>query len=152
MEKQCLQCGKIIHKPISESLRIWNSNRHKFCSKKCKNDFQKGKIPHDKGFKKGMIPWNKDKIGEYHLGEPTLEHRQKLSISKIGENNPSWKGGVSKLKTYPFDWNETLKISIRERDNYECQICGLHQDEIDINLHVHHIDYNKDNLNPKTLS
>jgi hypothetical protein len=104
-----------------------------------------------KGFKKGMTPWNKDKIGEYNLGEPSLEHRQKLSLSKMGENNPSWKGGISILKTYPLDWTETLKESIRERDKYECKICGIHQDEIDISLHVHHIDYDKDNLNPENL-
>jgi len=44
-----------------------------------------------------------------------------------------------------------LKESIRTRDNFICQECGIHQDELDRNLDVHHIDYNKDNLDPNNL-
>jgi len=68
----------------------------------------------------------------------------------IGKNNPSWKDGVS-LELYGTDWTDDLKESIRKRDNYTCQECGTHQDELSIKLDIHHIDYDKDNLNPINL-
>jgi len=150
MKKYCLQCNKEFEKPYNESKRAFK-HRHKFCSKKCKKDSQKGIIPHSNGFKKGMTPWNKDKKGFYHLGPPSIEHRYKLAISKIGENNPAWCGGMSKPQQYTDDWTDTLKESIKQRDHYECQICGIHQDELAKSLHVHHIDYIKDNCNPTNL-
>ena len=67
-----------------------------------------------------------------------------------GKNNPMWRGGTSKLP-YPFKWTETLKESIRQRDNYKCQLCGCPQEENITKLHIHHIDYNKNNLDPDNL-
>lgn len=82
------------------------------------------------------------------------EHKKKMSISHKGlqakEKNPAWKGGKS-CEIYPNDWAEDLKDSIRKRDSFVCKLCGIHQDEININFDVHHIDYNKDNLNPDNL-
>ena len=59
-----------------------------------------------------------------------------------------WKGGISYEK-YTVDWKDTLKISIRERDHYQCQICGKNQG--DTSHPVHHIDYNKKNCSPDNL-
>ena len=42
-------------------------------------------------------------------------------------------------------WNKPLKVSIRKRDNYTCQIC------FNEGLIVHHIDYNKQNCDPNNL-
>jgi len=56
--------------------------------------------------------------------------------------HPNWKGGRS---PYPNYWTETLKRSIRERDNYICQICSQYGNQ------VHHIDYDKKNCNPGNL-
>ncbi len=67
-----------------------------------------------------------------------------------GKNHPNWKGGIS-FEPYPLSWIEILRISIRERDNYICQMCGIHQDELDKKLDCHHKDYDKNNLNPKNL-
>ncbi len=67
-----------------------------------------------------------------------------------GENHPNWKGGVS-FEPYPIDWIDELKEAIRKRDDYVCQLCGIHQDESKRKLDVHHIDYNKDNLDPGNL-
>jgi predicted nucleic acid-binding Zn ribbon protein len=63
----------------------------------------------------------------------------------IGENHPNWQGGTSNFP-YPFGWNEELKQQIKERDNFVCRKCGSEE-----NLTVHHIDYNKDNLDPSNL-
>lgn len=81
------------------------------------------------------------------------ETRKKISDAQKGDKSPHWKGGIS-YQPYPEEWNETLKNSIRQRDGYVCQECGIHQDELDgrfKKLDVHHIDYNKDNLDPKNL-
>ena len=118
----------------------------------------------------------------------------KINLSVIGDKNPNWNGGISKIKCYCedcgkglgekaifknskrcFDCNlkfrvgenaanyingkgnepysieftVELKEQIRERDNHECQCCGMTEEEhIIVNgrlLHVHHIDYNKQN-------
>lgn len=66
------------------------------------------------------------------------------------ENHFNWQGGISKLP-YPFNFDEELKNLIRKRDNYKCQLCGCPQEECYEKLHIHHIDYDKDNLNPKNL-
>lgn len=80
--KPCLHCSKTIIKRQNESLKDWE-NRHRFCSRSCSalynqngksTRFYKGmKAPHPikKGqhispstqFKKGHVPWHKDKKG-----------------------------------------------------------------------------------------
>lgn len=64
-----------------------------------------------------------------------------------GKNNPMWRGGVRK-NGYPLDWNKRSK-SIRERDGDRCQnpLCLKKETHIV----VHHIDYNKNNLNDENL-
>lgn len=70
-----------------------------------------------------------------------------------GEKNSQWQGGKS-FEPYSIDWTDILREAIRTRDNYICQICGIHQDELDgfsKLLDVHHIDYDKKNCNPNNL-
>jgi hypothetical protein len=68
--------------------------------------------------------------------------------SRSGENSHFWCGGKS-TEEYTKDWTEELRINIRERDHYMCQVCGKKQG--DITHHVHHVDYNKKNCSPKNL-
>jgi hypothetical protein len=106
-----------------------------------KNGFKKGKSPWNKGLKKrlntGKTHFKKGKKGFWF---------EKKRPNMVGENHPSWKGGTS---PYTTDWTNTLKRSIRERDNYTCQLCGKLQG--DTAFHVHHIDYDKKNCNPINL-
>ena len=78
---------------------------------------------------------------------PDIVERNK-NCHLIGELNGNWKGGLSKLP-YAFEFTNELKESIRKRDNYECQNCGLTNEEhlitYDESLPIHHIDYNKQN-------
>jgi hypothetical protein len=74
------------------------------------------------------------------------EFRNKL----IGENASNWQGGISKLP-YSQDWTEELKEYVRERDNCECQLCFISQDELNRRLDIHHIDYDKKNCNEDNL-
>jgi len=83
---------------------------------------------------------------------------QKLKIASLErfknkENHPRWLGGKS-FEDYGFNWTKTLKKSIRQRDNYICQECGIHQNNLIgrlKRLDVHHIDYNKKNCSPNNL-
>lgn len=93
--------------------------RKKYCSFKCRN----------KGLK-GKTSWNKGK-----------------SFKPL-EQHWNWQGGIGKLP-YPFEWTETLRESIRQRDNYKCQYCYTKQNSA--KLCIHHIDKNKKNLNPDNL-
>ena len=103
---------------------------------------------------------HKDKISEANRTRIiTLEH--KINQSKamkgkyIGKNNPNWQGGIGK-KGYTFGFNHELKKSIRKRDNYICQgeNCGMTEKEhliiLDKVLYIHHIDYNKENINSRS--
>ena len=67
--------------------------------------------------------------------------KQKENTPK-GENHPNWNGGSSTFP-YPFEFNKTLKESIKTRDKYKCGICDKETQK----LAIHHIDYNKDNIN-----
>ncbi len=88
----------------------------------------------------------------YWLGKkrPSLseETKKKMSKSISGKNHWNWQNGKS-LEPYSIDWTITLKISIRERDKYTCQICGEKQNEKAFS--IHHIDYDKKNCNPINL-
>lgn len=63
---------------------------------------------------------------------------------KNPKNHPFWQGGMCRFP-YPFAFNNTLKESIRKRDNYTCQVCHKRGNT------VHHIDYNKKNIKTTNL-
>lgn len=93
-------------------------------------------------FKKGRIPWNKGKK------RPPFSEEWKRKIREAAierrKNHWNWKGGIS-YEPYSVDWTKTLKRSIRERDNYICQLCSQYGST------VHHIDYQKKNCNSDNL-
>ena len=81
------------------------------------------------------------------------EHKRNIGKALEGEKSFFWKGGIS-FEPYPIGWTNGLKESIRKRDNYVCQLCGIHQDELKgwyRKLDIHHIDYDKNNLDPNNL-
>jgi len=101
---------------------------------------------------KHLTKATRQKISESNKGQ-TAWNKDKKCPKTTGKNNGNWKGGIS-FELYPTDWTEDLKKSIRKRDNYICQLCGIHQDELNgffKNFDVHHIDYDKKNLDPKNL-
>jgi len=63
-----------------------------------------------------------------------------ISQNRTGENHPRYTGG---RPNYGRGWNDAKKESVRERDNYECQGCGMsneeHIKEYARRLSVHHI-------------
>lgn len=72
----------------------------------------------------------------------------------VANNNPNWQGGIGKLP-YAFEFTVELKEKIRKRDNYQCQNCGMTEEEhlivVGKELHVHHIDYVKLNCQENNL-
>lgn len=65
---------------------------------------------------------------------------------RTGNKNSNWRDGIGRLP-YSFDFNEKLKLEIRERDNFTCQLCDITEEEhitvFGKVLCVHHINYNK---------
>lgn len=112
----------------------------------------KGKIGNSR-IGKNHSKMTKGKMRKAHKGKK-LSEMHKINIGKaskgrnLGEKSPHWRGGIS-FSPYSVDWTKILRISIRERDKYVCQLCGEKQGD---RAHsVHHIDYNKKNCNPNNL-
>jgi DNA-directed RNA polymerase subunit RPC12/RpoP len=88
--------------------------------------------------------------GQHHTEETKNIIKKKLS----GKNSPHYIDGRS-FEPYTEEFRK-LRIIIRKRDNYTCQLCGIHE-ELNIvgnkkeNLTTHHIDYNKENCRKKNL-
>lgn len=67
-----------------------------------------------------------------------------------GRNNGNWQGGKS-FEEYGAEFDNALKEQIRFRDKYTCQICGCSQLENGRQLDIHHIDYDKKDLDFNNL-
>jgi len=110
---------------------------------------------------------NKYSLGKYHSEETkkkmskagkgrifTEEHKRNISKGKkgkyTGSDSSRWKGGKS-FEPYTIQFNKELKELIRQRDGYQCQICGMPEIENITKLNVHHIDYDKKNCLPSNL-
>lgn len=86
--------------------------------------------------------------GHHH----TEESLQKISKSKKGKYRgkkaSNWQGGITSLP-YSKEWTKWLRQEIKQRDKNKCQNpeCTC-QSTI---LGIHHIDYSKQNNNPRNL-
>jgi len=163
----CITCGTVFTRKNYEI----NSGRAKFCSIRCKAEFQKGKkhseehkrkiSESEKGRKRNpLTKVTKEKVSNglkkyYKENEVSPETRKlisekakkmwedkdmternkKVALSKIGEKNPNWKGGVS-FKRIRNDVESRLwREAVFARDNWTCQKCG----ERGGKLNAHHI-------------
>jgi ribosomal protein S27AE len=89
--------------------------------------------------RKGKPAWNTGLKGAQKWSP---EQHERLS----GRNSPNWKGGTS-LLPYNQEFYD-LRYKVLRRDNYTCQLCGVQQFML---LHVHHIDFNKQNNSVRNL-
>lgn len=103
-----------------------------------------------KQFKGGMSEFHKKLISE------AIKKNLPSTIFKKG-NLPHNFNNWSSFEPYGKGFNNKLREQIRKRDNYRCQECFRHQDELfykngkSYKLSIHHIDYNKNNNNPNNL-
>lgn|SRR3990167_845173 len=138
--KDCLQCKKTFYKKSKWAWHLWNQS--KFCSRECffsnikgkprnwylseehkkrlseiykgkhfslRTEFKKGHKT-SKPFIKGHKPWNKGI----------------KFIQMIGENNPRWKGGITKWQNkirHLLEYKQ-WRQAIYGRDDYRCLDCG----------------------------
>lgn len=59
-----------------------------------------------------------------------------------GKDHPAWNGGESSRIKYGPGWNEKKRQTVRQRDNFKCQVCGMteeeHIEDCGRSLNVHH--------------
>jgi len=79
------------------------------------------------------------------------EGQERVFCSLACTHNIDLKGSPQSglVNPYPFGWNKKLKNKIKIRDNFECQLCG--KKENNPKHHIHHIDYDKHNLDQENL-
>ena len=132
----CSNCGKELkRKPC-------RSKGRNYCDSKCqmeyeyKNGIRDGKEVSQKAHevlrKKGHYKRNNDYLYERNPAK-SIEVRKKLS----GENNHSWKGGITPFYLQIrgcFEYRQ-WRSDVFTRDNFTCQICG---DDRGGNLQAHH--------------
>ena len=143
--------------------------RHKFFGDLSKSNYFKKDVPNNvrennpmwRGGKKDITCLHcerifkgyKQKYCSLQCANRYFKKREMLSAmltSRKGEKSPNWQGGKS-FELYPLGWTRTFREQIRRRDQYRCQLCGIPEAECNRRLHVHHIDYNKMNINPNNL-
>lgn len=92
-----------------------------------------------------------NKIRKASIGRfPSTETRIKLSLSRSGDKNHNWRGGI-KCEQYCDAWaDKEYKESIKERDGYRClnPTCRYESKE---DLNIHHINYDKKECVPNNL-
>lgn len=141
-----LRYFKIPRRTFKEAKNLnWNNPKYrKMMSKKhfghIHTEKQKEKISKSL---KGKLPKNFDLLH-------TIYEQKRIKNLRRGKNHPLWSGGFDK-KDYPYTFNKKLKELIRNRDGHKCQVCGAPECEFKGNLAVHHIDYNKKNININNL-
>jgi hypothetical protein len=107
--------------------------RKKMCGRKREHSIQERLIISEKMRGRDNSSWI-EKTCSKTRGRPNLKLR--------GEKHPNWRGGLNKQKYKLWEFNKAFKNSIKERDNYTCQICHKQQEKY---FAIHHIDYIKDN-------
>lgn len=99
--------------------------------------------------------WRDGKVREKREEWLETEEAKKIATENLpdnneGKNNGNWKGGVYEKYydgTYGWKWTK-IREKVLERDNYECQKCGLsnheHINKYKQGLQIHHkIEYPK---------
>jgi hypothetical protein len=135
-QNKCLNCNK--------QLNGYQAKRCKSCANKGKNNPQ-----YCKG-KPVCIDCNK-LLSNY--GSKRCNSCRRMF--EVGENSPHWIDGLSR-NGYPKEFNPTLKLKIRTRDNFTCCLCGKTEreelEELNQVLCVNHIDFDKNNCSEKNLN
>jgi hypothetical protein len=146
--------GKHLSKEHREKLSKANVGKHP--SEETRKKLSKSKRGKNHPFfGKHLSETHREFISNSNKGKtPSLETKIKISKSLkgkfIGKNSPNWQGGLS-FFPYSLKFNGDLKRSIRERDNFTCQECGVEENKNQKKLSIHHIDYDKENCSESNL-
>ena len=86
---------------------------------------------------------HKKKLSEASKGRVlSKESRKKIGDAQRGEKHHRWKGGVS-FEPYCHKFNNKFKEMIRDKFDRVCFLCGKTEEDNNIKLSVHHVQYNK---------
>ena len=145
----CIDCGKqVSRKEYIRCISCEHKRKHKeYVCIECGNKISNGNGL--TGKKRCLFCANKGENNPFHNKSHTEEHKRKMSLILGGTGIPY------EHSDYPLIFNNELKEQIRKRDDYKCQNCGMTEEEhltvIGKDLHVHHIDYNKQNCDKTNL-
>lgn len=115
-----------------------------------------GRLPRTSNQRKASLV-NLDRMNSLPRTEKQI-NASKRNAQKMGriyhalplDKHFNWRGGKS-FEPYPFGWTKTYKEQIRCRDGHKCQLCGINEVDCGRKLHVHHKDYNKENIDESNL-
>jgi 5-methylcytosine-specific restriction endonuclease McrA len=148
VEFECDWCQDTVERQRS----FVDESEHNFCGVDCRvqwvSDNNSGKDHYDYsrkevtcdncGGKFERIKHNRERTESNFCSHDC--YGESLEGTWTGEDNPRWRGGYEPY--YGPDWHEQRRTTI-ERDNCECQDCGLtreaHYEKYEEDLHVHHI-------------
>jgi len=157
IKKQCIHCGKELSYQNGISCQKCDSIRKSQQYKGKNNPMYGRKEKSNPNFKTGIFCTQHYCIDckvKISLSSFLYGGKRCLSCSKKGEKNFRYRDGKSN-EPYPLEFNNKLRESIRKRDNYTCQNCGMteekHHDFCGRNLEVHHKDRNKQNNKQNNL-
>jgi hypothetical protein len=161
-----------VRKKISESLRRLHNSGYKspLIGSKFSEERKKAMSERQKGFRHSEA--TKEKLRQLSLGVKFgKEFREKCRLNNLGKKHSdetklkisrhfkgrytgelasNWRGGLNFIK-YPRGWSAELKRTVRLRDGFKCMLCGISEDKTKKKLSVHHINYNKKDLNINNL-
>lgn len=89
---------------------------------------------------KTIMHWKNTKAGKCSYTPEQKEKQTKNTPKKDKHHN--WHGGISNGE-YGLEFNKELKENLKNLYNHVCQLCN----STDVELDIHHIDYNKNNNN-----
>ena len=143
--QKCERCGKTFHakKEYSLCLNCFFDNHATKCTN-CDKILKKHR-------KRIITEENYNYLESLGFGKKRLSYfkisnMQYCDINcAIEKETPYYYKGIAD-EEYPPEFNSVLKRQIIQRDNSKCQLC-----DTNYNLAVHHIDYNKQNVDPTNL-
>lgn len=138
IERVCLYCGKSFN--ILESRLKFGKG--KFCSTECqyKGQFQKHHVVVNCAVCGKEMERFPSHVKSEHQFCSARCHYDGRALGLVKPSN--WKGGIS-FEPYCPKFNDDLKKRVREFFDNKCILCGNPKELNGKNLHVHHVEYNK---------
>jgi len=125
-----------------ESFQRHQSNKRErdFCSEECYNNSeltssQRQALKIGQKMSVDLDEAARQKISESRSGIRASPETEFKEGELTGSDHPNWKGG--RVRYYGSHWRRQRRKALR-RDNNKCQSCGLHEEESEYPLEVHH--------------